>query len=124
MWKFYNPNPCGKAVGDCAVRAVAAALNTSWYSAFSLLCNFSRDMCDLPSSDAVWGAALKSFGFKRKAIPSKCPDCYTAEDFCEDHPSGIYVLAFGGHVATVRDGALLDSWNSLSETPIYFYAKQ
>lgn len=27
MYIEYNPNPCGRRVGDCAVRAVAKALN-------------------------------------------------------------------------------------------------
>lgn len=40
------------------------------------------------------------------------------------HPHGVYVLAFGGHVATVRDGVLLDSWDSSDLIPIYYYAKE
>lgn len=37
---------------------------------------------------------------------------------------GVYVLAFGGHVATVRDGVLLDSWDSSDLIPVYYYAKE
>ena len=81
------------------------------------------EMCDLPSSDAVWGAVLRDHGFKRFGIPNTCPECYTAAEFAKEHPRGTYTLAFGGHVATIRDGWLLDSWNSESETPIYFYRR-
>lgn len=123
-WKRFLNNPCGKAVGDCAVRAVSVALDLSWYEAFDLLCEQSREMCDMPSSDAVWGAVLRSAGFRRYAIPNTCPDCYTASDFAVDHPHGVYVLAFGGHVATVRDGVLLDSWDSSNEVPIYYYSRR
>lgn len=28
MWVKYNPNPAGRQVGDCAVRALTKALNT------------------------------------------------------------------------------------------------
>lgn len=123
VWKKYNPNPCGKSVGDCAVRAVAAALGLSWEQSFLLLCNQAYEMCDLPSSDAVWGAVLRSQGFSRYGISNHCPDCYTAQEFAYEHPAGIFVLAFGGHVATVKDGVLLDSWNSENEIPIYFYRR-
>ena len=78
----------------------------------------------MPSGDDIWGAVLRHHGFLRSAIPSHCPDCYTAEDFCEDHPRGVYVLAFGGHVAAVRDGYLIDAWNSSEETPIYYYYRR
>ena len=60
-------------------------------------------------------------GFYRMAIPSKCPDCYTVDDFCRDHPYGTYVLGLGGHVATVIDGCLYDSWDSSREVPIYMW---
>lgn len=33
MWIEYNPNPTGRNVDDCAVRAVSKALNTDWETA-------------------------------------------------------------------------------------------
>lgn len=80
-------------------------------------------MCDLPSGDAVWGAVLRSEGFIKQTLPRICPDCYSAADFARDHPEGVYVLAFGGHVATMIDGRLLDSWNSENEIPIYYFRR-
>lgn len=77
-------------------------------------------MCNFGNADEVWGSVLLNHRFRRYAIPSGETD-YTAADFAYDHPDGVYVLAFGGHVATVRDGALLDSWNSENEMPIYYY---
>ena len=81
-------------------------------------------MGDMPSSDSVWGAVLRQNGFYRRAIPSSCPDCFTAEDFCKEYPEGIYVLSFGGHVATVEDGVLYDSWDSGDEVPQYFWYRK
>lgn len=124
MWKEYNPNPTGRRVGDCAVRAIAKALGVDWETAYGLISAAGYAMGDMPSSDSVWGAVLRQNGFYRAAVPNTCPDCYTAEDFCRDNPRGTFVLGFGGHVATVQDGVLYDSWNSSQETPVYFWYRK
>ena len=124
MWIKYNPNPTGRNVGDCAVRAVAKALNISWEKAYEMIASNGYAMGDMPSSDSVWGSVLRQHGFYRKAIPNTCPECYNAEDFARDNPRGIYVLAFGGHVATVIDGDLYDSWNSSKEIPQYVWYRK
>jgi len=124
MWIQYNPNPTGRHVGDCAVRAIAAALNIDWEQAYNLVADNGYAMGDMPSSDSVWGSVLRQNGFYRAAIPNTCPDCYTAEDFCKDNPEGIFVLGFGGHVATVIDGDLYDSWDSRREIPMYVWFRK
>lgn len=121
MWMYYQPNPCGRSVGDCSVRAISKALNISWEEAYNIICEAGYKMCDMPSSDSVWGAVLRTNGFYKTTIPNSCPDCYTAEDFCRDNPVGVFVLGFGGHVATVVDGYLYDSWDSSREIPVYMW---
>ncbi|MBR6271174.1 MAG: hypothetical protein IKR26_03370 [Lachnospiraceae bacterium] len=121
---YYNPNPSGRTVGDCAIRAVAKALDTNWEKAYSLVTANGFLMNDMPSSDSVWGSVLRQNGFYRQAIPNTCPDCYTAADFCRDHPDGVFVLGFGCHVATVKDGMLYDSWDSSNEIPIYVWYRK
>lgn len=124
MWVKFQPNPWGRNVGDCAVRAIAAALNVDWETAFELITTNAFQMGDMPSSDSVWGSVLRQNGFYRTAIPNTCPDCYTAEDFMIDHPRGTYVLGFGGHVATVKNGQLYDSWDSSKEIPQYYWYRK
>lgn len=121
---LYNPNPVGRTVGDCAVRAISKALKIDWETAYIAIIMNGFSMGDMPSSDSVWGATLRQNGFYRKAIPNTCPDCYTAEDFAKDHPHGTYVLGFGGHVATIVDGDLYDSWNSSQEIPQFYWYEQ
>ena len=120
----YNPNPVGRKVGDCAVRAISKALKTDWETAYMMIALNGYNMGDMPSSDSVWGAVLRQNGFYRKVVPNTCPDCYTVTDFCRDHPYGIYVLGFGGHVATVVNGDIYDSWDSSDEVPIYYWYKK
>lgn len=124
MFIEYNPNPTGRKVGDCAVRAVAKALNIDWETSYLMIVMNGYQMGDMPSSNSVWGAVLRQNGFYRKAIPDTCPDCYTASDFCKDYPKGTYVLGFGTHVATVINGNLYDSWDSSKEIPQYFWYRK
>ena len=123
-WCRWNPNPSGRNVGDCAVRAVAKALNISWDTAYVTICNEGFRLTDMPSSNAVWGSVLKRNGFQRYAVPNNCPDCYTAEDFCRDHQHGVFVLCFGSHVATADSGTLFDSWDSSREIVQYYWSKE
>lgn len=124
MWIYYNPNPTERRVEDCAIRAVAKALNVDWEQAFALISSAAFAMGDMPHSNSVWGAVLRQHGFYRKSIPGTCPDCYTAEDFIEDNPKGTFVLGFGRHVATAVDGNLYDSWDSSKEIPQYFWYRK
>ena len=123
-YSFYNPNPTGRKVGDCAIRAVSKALNVDWQTAYAMVVSNGFIMGDMPSSDSVWGATLRQSGVHRAIIPDTCPDCYTAEDFARDHQHGVYVLGFGNHVATLVDGKLYDSWDSSHEIPQYYWHKE
>lgn len=122
-WVKWNPNPQGKQVGDCSVRAVARALNTTWEDAYSGIAVQGFMMNDMPSNNGVWGAYLRNHGFVRKIIPNECPDCYTVNDFCAEHPHGVYVLAVHNHVVTIVDGDHFDTWPSGNEIVLYYFER-
>lgn len=124
MWIKYNPNPAGRTVGDCAVRAVAKALKVDWETAYELIACEGYKMADMPSSDSVWGAVLRNEGFYRKSIPDKCHPCYSVRDFCYDNPVGTFVLGIGGHVVTVVDGDIYDSWDSSDAIPQFVWYRK
>ena len=42
MFEFYNPNPHGRRVGDCVVRAVSKALDQDWQTTYLDLIEHSR----------------------------------------------------------------------------------
>ena len=121
MYEYYNPNPYGKRVGDCVIRAISKVLNQSWEDTYIQLCLIGYTMGDLPSSNIVWHKYLKDKGFTRNVIPNECPDCYTIADFCEEYPQGTYVLGTGTHAVCVIDGILYDTWDSSQEVPIFYW---
>lgn len=125
MWIYYNPNPVTDTpTGDCTVRAISKALGISWDHAHDLLTYQAKLMGRIQNNNAVFGAVLRRNGFLREAIPNTCPDCYTVQDFCDDHPYGLYVLGTGSHVVCIIDGDYYDSWNSGMELPQFFWYRE
>lgn len=120
---FYNPNPDGKFVGDCTIRAISRLTHQDWNTTHRDLCELSGAMHDMPSSDAVWGEYLYQRGFRKHMIPDTCPFCYTIKDFCSEHPLGSFLLKTSGHVVAVVNGNYYDTSDSGNETPIYFWGK-
>ena len=53
MFSFYNPNPTGKNVGDCAVRALSKALGQDWLVTYLGICIQGALAGDMPSANAV-----------------------------------------------------------------------
>ena len=124
MYIKYNANPTGRYTNDCTIRAISTATGKRWREVYAAICAEGYEPCDMPSSNAMWGAYLRNNGFKRYIIPNTCPDCYTVKDFCEDYPEGTYILATGTHVIAVINGNYYDTWDSGMELPIYYWVKE
>ena len=85
---FFNPNPRGKRIGDCVIRAISKLTHHSWSDTYIDIALNGFELCDMPSSNSVWAAYLRQRGFHRFLITDSCPDCYTVKDFCFDFPRG------------------------------------
>lgn len=121
MYQYYQPNPCGKSVGDCTVRALSKALNLKWEDAYLILVAEGLRACEMPSSNAVWGEVLRRRGFEKKILPTRCPNCMTVREFCEEYNKGVYVIGTGNHAVTSKDGDYYDSWDSGNEVVAYYW---
>lgn len=118
---YFNPNPLGKSVGDCVVRAISKLTRQSWETVYLGIATTGYELCDMPSSNSVWAAYLKQRGYKRSVISDTCPQCYTVRDFCLDNPKGDFLVATGSHVVAVSNGDYYDAWDSGDEVPIYYW---
>lgn len=124
MWRAYNPNPRGRFVGDCTIRAIAAATGKSWHDVYTGVSLDGYLLADMMSANHVWGAYLHRNGWRRNLIADNAPDDYTVADFAADHPRGTYILALDGHVVTVIDGDWYDTWDTGAEIPVYYWTKE
>lgn len=121
MFIEYNANPQNRRGDDCVIRAIATVQNIPWDDAYMSICLEGLLLKDMPSANHVWGAYLRKTNFSRHMIPNSCPDCYTVNDFTEEHPRGRYILALHGHVVAVIDGDYYDTWDSGNEIPLYYW---
>lgn len=123
MFIHFNPNP-RKDTDDCVIRALCKVFDQPWEKVYMGLCLKGLELYDWGNNNEVWDAYLRNKGFVREVIPNTCPDCYTVEDFCRDHPTGSYILGTGTHAVAVVDGNFYDSGYSGQKVPIYFYRKE
>lgn len=119
MYQRYNPNPTGKHVGDCTVRAISKALDQDWDATYWGLAEEGALIKDMPSANAVWGSYLREHGFRR----SMAPDGITVAEFADIYYHGTYILALDKHVVCLQDGVIYDTWDSSSEVVLYFWRK-
>ena len=124
-YAYYQPNPAGKSVGDCTVRAISKALGQAWEETYVGLALEGFKRGDLPNADSVWGPYLQRYGFRRHLIPDDGLGAYTVAEFAADHPKGTFILSMPGrHVLCVQDGQWFDSWDSGGEIPVYYWTKE
>lgn len=124
MYIFVNENPEGLKIGDCVVRAISTALDQPWERTYIDLCIEGFMFSNLPNANEVWASYLTYKGFKRHSLPDTCPICYTVADFASEHPEGVYVVATGSHAVCVKDGNVLDNWDSSGEVATYYFRKE
>lgn len=120
---FYNPNPAGRFVGDCTIRAICKLTDKDWDSVYAGTSFEGFVRKDMPSGNSTWGAYLTRLGYIARSIPDAHLFNYTVKDFCRDHPKGRYLLALDQHVVTVVDGDYYDTWDSGNEMPVYYWMK-
>ena len=123
---FYNPNPFKRqSSGDCTVRALSLALgwNGDWEKTYTALCVKGLQFGEMPSANDIFSSILLENGYKEHSLMSRCKDCYNLIHFCQDHPSGEFVVCTGNHTVYCRNGSYYDSWDSGDVIPIYYFEK-
>lgn len=124
MFVYYNANPKGRLVGDCAVRALSVVFNDTWRHIYADLTMMGYYAYDMPNSNAIIAEYLTMNGFSYYDIPNTYSDYYTIREFARDHSIGTYVLATGSHVVALIDGYYIDTADCGDELPIYYFRKE
>ena len=114
-------NPKGIKTGDCAIRAVAAALSASWDNAYKQLADAGfRLKVSMSETEAVESVLLNNgFSIGKIKVPrgSHRP---TVASFTREHPDWVSVLRVANHLVACSNGIYVDIWDS-GECSVYKY---
>ena len=128
-WNYYNPNPYyvkGKKhiQGDCVIRAICKAAGLDWFSVYDMLCAKGREIGSFGNHRTVYPSAIEELGFSSVSVKrEKGKKALNVETFCDEHPTGTYILRLASHLTSVVDGVCYDTWYPQKQT-IYKYWKK
>jgi hypothetical protein len=117
MFKYYNAHPQGKMVRDCVKRAFTKALDME-YKQVSLELNRIKKItgCENFNSPKNWREYAKQKGFIKISFPAVAGQPrMNGNRFCQDNPTGTYILQMAGHLTCCKDGIIYDTWNCLDK---------
>lgn len=106
MYRFYNANPYGNRVFDCAVRSLSTATGMTWEEAYQELSdNGKRLGLMMDSVESIEDYLDRHFD-------RQCHYAKTLEEFIEEFPYGTYIVSMNGHLTCVLDGGInVDTFN-------------
>lgn len=107
-----NPNPSGKKTGDCVVRALALAEDKRWLDVYDALCKLGRELHEMPNNKKTYETYLLKRGWRKQRMP-KHPTGkrYQLRELANEKNNQIFVACVVKHLATVKNGELLDTWD-------------
>lgn len=118
-FQFYNPNPkqkfhkdgrpCFWNEPDCVIRAVSKVTGKSWKDAYEMMCKIGMDNYTMPNSDKAIEVVAKQLKFKK--VTYKAGERKMLKDWVKDHKKGIFLVRVSGHLTSVVNGVVYDSWD-------------
>lgn len=108
MFKYYNANPLGRNVSDCAVRAISLATNRSWDEIYCELSEFARregiTFSEIEFLNNYLLDNFERFYLNRRKI-------HTIKDFQNLKLKGTYLITMPEHITCVIDSILYDTFD-------------
>ena len=107
MWQYYNANPLGRKVSDCAVRAISLATEQTWDDTYIMLSEYGRQQ-GITFSEVEFINDFLSERYKRYCPPRKTE---TVGDFVNLNLPGRWLITMRGHITCVINGILYDTFD-------------
>ena len=119
-WKFNNPHPQKKLVGDCVVRAYCLSTGMNYLEARRELNKASKELkCRHYSSREFAAKFFTKKGFEKLSFPARAGySRMNGQRFAETYTKGKYILNMAHHLSCCIDGVINDTWDC-SEKCVY-----
>lgn len=112
IYQYSNPHPKDLLTSDCVVRAVALAFDKDYLETRRTLNQEKRELGFNSYKDPKFiYKYLESFDRIIFKIPKGKPRV-KSKNFVELFKEGTYIVKMSKHIACIKDGKLLDTWDS------------
>lgn len=118
MYKYYNPHPKGLSTDDCVKRALVVVTGRDYVTVQREL-NEYKKVTGAKSFNSVENLRYVEDILKAKKISLHTQ--MTAEEFCQKHPMGRYILDMEEHWSACVDGCIYDTWDCGNEKVNFAY---
>lgn len=117
-YKFHNENPKNLLrASDCVVRALAFTLDKKWDNVLRDLTEIALELKNTPTSDQVFEEYLKRQGYpKERQLRKEDGTKYTVDEFAEYKDEGTFIVRVAGHLTSIKDGYVYDTWDCRHKT--------
>lgn len=127
-FEWYNANPKGNLISDCAIRALCVVLDMSWEDVYMDLCKRGLANGCMPSDrDNLYGY-LEEKGFVRMKMPKneknkKVRVCSYHNELKKYHK--VFASVGKYHVVGIDEGVVKDIWDSSTQfIGVWFVPKE
>ena len=112
-YKFCNPHPDGKIVGDCVKRAICLAEGRDYRDVKIELNRLKRELgADSFNSNENWKTYVKRKKYEKLSFPAVAGKSrMNGHEFAETYTEGSYILRMSKHLVACVDGVILDTWD-------------
>lgn len=120
----YNANPYGIKTGDCVIRAISTALNTSWAKVYKEMLEVALETGYAISCTENYTEYLKRKGFEKQKMPKKSNGGkYRLHEFIDElaDPNGVYVVNICNHATCVDRKTIYDLWDCRNKCVLNYW---
>lgn len=113
IYRYCNPHPQKKLVGDCVVRAITIALDGDYLEVRKHLNRVKKELKETSyKNNKFIHKYAQLMGWDKISFPAiKGVPRLRGRDFVKKYPKGKYILNLAGHIVTVVDGVYFDIWD-------------
>ena len=110
-YAYTNPHPKDLvSLGDCVFRAISVATGKDWLTVYDELTKLGREVLAPPNDKHTYSVYLDRIATREPVIHNG--KRLMGQQLARRKDGATYVIRSAGHVATVKDGKVRDTWNS------------
>ena len=105
MYRYYNANSHNRFIDDCVIRAISTLTDRTWREVYTELSELAGRK----------GMMFDNVEFVEEYLDKRynrsCHYSKTVGEFAEEHPKGRFAVTMNGHITSVIDGIIIDTFD-------------